>query len=101
MSEQDPDAALHYDRFGDDIRLRCRSMTDVETRCLIAGLWAGLDPETRLDIIRELSHYTDNPFSPMAPIALTVRQAAHDSAATDLPVTIDVTRFMRKPKEDF
>lgn len=101
MSEQDPDAALHYDRFGDDIRVRCRSMTDTETRCLIAGLWAGLEPATRLDVIRELSHYTDNPFSPMAPIALTVRQGVYDSEATDLPVTIDVTRFMRRTAEDF
>jgi hypothetical protein len=90
------DASLRYDRDGDIVRLAVKHMTVGETRNLLVGLWACFDEDVRIDVIRELSHYTDNPFSPLAPLALTIRQVRHDSEHDDDGATGDIRVFVRE-----
>jgi len=69
-------ASLRYEREGNLLRVRTRSLNNHETREVLVGIWLRLDEDDRADFIRELQYYHANP----AEIGHIARVLASDMA---------------------
>lgn len=85
-------ALLHYERDGDLLRLTITRMTNHELREIMVGLWCRLAKDDRLDHIRELRSYFNDPGAWLSPVAAAIK------LGPDNPDAIDLLKLARCPK---
>lgn len=91
--EGEPDAdgpLLRYERRGGVVRLTARRLSTHELREVLTGLWRRLDAADRVDHIRALLHYQNDPTSRLSPVAGALAFGDGDDKA------IDVDRLIRE-----
>lgn len=91
MSGQIPrDAMLLYHRQGDRLRFKLASMTNVELREVMVGIWARLSAADRADHIRELQSYQTDRDGWLSDVASSIARGVAGENALDLK---DALRF--------
>lgn len=90
MSKIPNDAMLLYHRQGERLRFKIESMTTLELRELMIGIWARLPHEHRADHIRELQSYNTDKDSWLSDVAGSIARGVAGENAIDLR---DVLRF--------
>jgi hypothetical protein len=85
-------ALVYYERDGDVLRLKLTNISNHELREVMVGLWCRLQKDDRLDHIRELRSYFNDPGAWLSPVAAAIK------LGPDNPDAIDLLKLARGPK---
>ncbi len=80
---------VRYERQDDLIRLTIKNASNHELREVLVGLWARLSSEDRIDHIRELYSYQDDPVSWLSPVAAAIAKGESGESTIDLSALIE------------